>query len=64
MTSDDPAYFGGYVNQNLVAAQQAAALTAAELAELARNSFRIAWLAPVDRDRYLTAVDAYVTQTP
>jgi len=39
-------------------------LTAAELAELARNSFRIAWLAPADRDRYLTAVDAYVTQAP
>jgi len=64
VNSDDPAYFGGYVNQNLVAAQQAAALTRAELAELARNSFRIAWLTPADRDRYLSAVDAYVTQAP
>jgi adenine deaminase len=64
VNSDDPAYFGGYVNQNLIAAQQAAALTVAELAELARNSFRIAWLAPADRDRYLTAVDAYVTPAP
>lgn len=63
VNSDNPAYFGGYLNQNLAAAQQAAALTAAELAELARNSFRIAWLAPADRDRYLTAVDAYIERT-
>jgi adenosine deaminase len=27
VNSDDPAYFGAYVNQNLAAAQQAAALT-------------------------------------
>ncbi len=49
MNSDDPAYFGAYVNQNLAAAQQAAALTVAELAQLARNSFQIAWLTPADR---------------
>ena len=49
VSSDDPAYFGAYVNQNLVAAQQAAALTVAELAQLARNSFQIAWLTPADR---------------
>jgi adenosine deaminase len=49
VNSDDPAYFGAYVNQNLAAAQQAAALTVAELAQLARNSFQIAWLTPADR---------------
>jgi adenine deaminase len=64
VNSDDPAYFGAYVNENLAAAQQAASLTAAELARLARNSFEIAWISPPDRDRYLADLDAYVSRPP
>jgi adenosine deaminase len=60
VNSDDPAYFGAYVNQNLAAVQEAVGLTAAELAQLARNSFEIAWISPTDRARYLADVDAYV----
>jgi adenine deaminase len=60
VNSDDPAYFGAYVNQNLAAAQEAVGLTVAELAQLARNSFEIAWITPADRDRYLADLDAYV----
>jgi adenosine deaminase len=62
VNSDDPAYFGAYVNQNLSAAAEAADLTVAELAQLARNSFQIAWITPADRDRYLADLDAYVRQ--
>ena len=62
VNSDDPAYFGAYVNQNLTAAAEAADLTVAELAQLARNSFQIAWITPADRDRYLADLDAYVRQ--
>ena len=39
INSDDPAYFGGYVNENYVAAAQALGLTQDELEQLARNSF-------------------------
>jgi len=60
VNSDDPAYFGAYVNQNLAAVQEAVGLTAAELAQLARNSFEIAWISPTDRARYLADLDAYV----
>jgi adenosine deaminase len=60
VNSDDPAYFGAYVNQNLAAAQEAAGLTSAELARLARHSFEIAWLPPADRDRYLADLDTYL----
>jgi adenine deaminase len=60
VNSDDPAYFGAYVNQNLAAAQEAAGLTAAELARLARHSFEIAWLSPPDRARYLSDLDTYL----
>jgi adenosine deaminase len=62
VNSDDPAYFNAYVNQNLAAAAQAASLTEAELARLARNSFEIAWISPADRDRYVADLDAYVKQ--
>jgi adenine deaminase len=60
VNSDDPAYFGAYVNQNLTAVAEAVALTVAEVAQLARNSFQIAWVGPADRDRYLAGLDAYV----
>jgi adenine deaminase len=62
VNSDDPAYFGGYVNANLVAAAQAAGLTEAEVARLARNSFEIAWLDTADRERYLADLDRYVNE--
>jgi adenine deaminase len=62
VNSDDPAYFDAYVNQNLTAVAQAADLTTAELAQLARNSFEIAWISPADRDRYVADLDAYVSQ--
>jgi adenine deaminase len=62
VNSDDPAYFGAYVNQNLTAAAEAAGLTMAELAQLARNSFQIAWIDEAERDRYLADLDAYVRQ--
>lgn len=39
VNSDDPAYFGAYLDQNLIATAEAADLT---VAQLARNSFQIA----------------------
>ena len=59
VNSDDPAYFPGYVNENLAAVREAAGLTRDELLQLARNAFTIAWLDPSERDRYLAALEAY-----
>ena len=39
VNSDDPSYFGGYVNENFLAIQQALGLTESDIATLARNSF-------------------------
>ena len=50
MNSDDPAYFGGYVTDNLIAAQQGAGLQAEDLLQLERNAFEIAWLPASVRD--------------
>ncbi|HJQ35967.1 MAG TPA: adenosine deaminase [Thermoanaerobaculia bacterium] len=39
INSDDPAYFGGYIEENYVAAAEALQLTRDELETIARNSF-------------------------
>ena len=44
VNSDDPSYFGGYVNENFLAIQQALALTFDEIATLARNSIIASFL--------------------
>lgn len=59
VNSDDPAYFGGYVLENYLAAQQGLDLSKDELTLLARNSFEASFLAPPDKARWLAAVDAY-----
>ena len=64
VNSDDPAYFSAYVNQNLAAAQEAVSLTVAELAQLARNSFEIAWIDEAERDRYISDLDKYALYDP
>ncbi len=59
VNSDDPAYFGAYMTENLAAVQQAAALTEQEIVQLARNAFGISWLDAADRERYLNDLEAY-----
>ena len=43
INSDDPAYFGGYIEENYIAAAEALGLTADELEQIARNSFEAAF---------------------
>jgi len=58
--SDDPAYFGGYVNDNYVRTAEAVGLTAEDVIELARNSFRGSFLEPAEIERRLKEIDAAV----
>ena len=48
VNSDDPAYFGGYVNDNFRALVRHMGLTAAEAILLAKNSFRASFLGAGD----------------
>ena len=59
VNSDDPAYFGGYMTENFVAAQKDAGLTRAELVQLSRNAFEAAWLPRAAKDAFLAGLDAY-----
>ncbi len=60
VNSDDPAYFGGYINDNYLAVAEALDLDAAQLAALARNSFTGSFLPDEDKNRYLAELDAFL----
>ncbi|MDO9370573.1 MAG: adenosine deaminase [Sphingopyxis sp.] len=59
VNSDDPSYFGGYVNANYLAIADALDLTKAELLTLARNSFTGSFLDDPGKAAHLAAIDAY-----
>jgi adenosine deaminase len=60
VNSDDPAYFGGYVDDNLAAIQQEFGLDASQLATLARNSFSASFLSEAEKHRHIAAVDEHL----
>jgi adenosine deaminase len=61
VNSDDPAYFGGYLNDNYRAAALALDLTREELATLAKNSFKGSFLPAAEIARRSAEVDAYLS---
>ena len=60
VNSDDPAYFGGYVDDNLAAVRAAFGFDDATLAVLARNSFDACFAPAADRARWKAEVDAWL----
>lgn len=59
VNSDDPAYFGGYINDNFIAAQQALNLSRDEIYQLARNSFLASFVSEAEKLRFCQALDIY-----
>jgi adenosine deaminase len=59
VNSDDPSYFGGYVNENFIAIHEALTLTEVEIATLARNSFLASFLAKREKLAAVEAFDAF-----
>jgi len=59
VNSDDPAYFGGYVVDNYVAAQKALGLTRDDVVALARNSFAASLLPEQQKAAWIAKVYAY-----
>ena len=62
VNSDDPSYFGGYVNDNYVAIADALDLSMPEIVMLARNSFIGSFLSDVDKEAALDQIDAVCEQ--
>ncbi|HMN22074.1 MAG TPA: adenosine deaminase [Ottowia sp.] len=62
VNSDDPAYFGGYVNANFQQVFAATGLGAAQAWQLAANSFEASFAPPADRQRWLDQARACFEQ--
>ena len=57
VNSDDPAYFGGYLNKNYEEITKALNLTKDDLIKLAKNSFKASFLSEEEKERYLERFD-------
>ena len=60
VNSDDPAYFGGYIEENYVAVQEALGLTRDHLYQLTRNAFEASFLASEEKSQLVQELDDYV----
>ena len=57
INSDDPAYFGGYIDANFTQTIAALTLTQDEIVTLARNSFEASFIDDALKQRYLARID-------
>ena len=56
--SDDPAYFGGYINENFLQTFAALPLTATHAYQLARNSFEASFVPEAQKQAWVAQLDA------
>ncbi len=61
VNSDDPAYFGGYIEENLRALHEAFDMDSQDIYKLARNAFRASFLDPAQKKEYLDELDGFVS---
>lgn len=62
VNSDDPAYFGGQVNKNYEAIQEALNLSKEDIYQLAKNSFQYSLLDDNTKSKYLSELDSFYNQ--
>jgi adenine deaminase len=62
VNSDDPAYFGGYVNQNYLAISAALGLARADIATIVRNGIKASLLTAADKDKALADVERVLAE--
>jgi adenosine deaminase len=63
INSDDPAYFGGYINDNYRAAASARGLDRGQLTTLARNSFEGSFLGEDEKAAHIERLEDYVASS-
>jgi adenosine deaminase len=62
MNSDDPAYFGGTVNDNFIQCRHALGLSVDEIVTLARNSLNAAFVPPEEAARTMALLNTYIAK--
>ena len=60
INSDDPAYFGGYIAENFLASQKALNLSRNDIYELAKNSFKAAFLNLTEKQCFLKELEDFM----
>ena len=56
VNSDDPAYFGGYLNQNFIEIQKALSLSRSEIKKLIINSFKSSFLTVIQKKDWINKI--------
>ena len=56
VNSDDPAYFGGYLNQNLIEIQTALNLSFEDIKTLLINSFKSSFLSDEKKNLWISKI--------
>ena len=56
INSDDPAYFGGYLNKNLLECQKALNLSENDIRKLVVNSFRSSFLNKKEKEKWIDQI--------
>ncbi len=59
MNSDDPAYFGGYMNENYIATAEALSLSKEQITQLAKNGVVASWLSDDEKEKRIAEVEDY-----
>ena len=59
INSDDPAYFGGYMNENYVRLASALNLSKRQITDLAINSFKSSFLSEIDKEKFINQIELY-----
>lgn len=60
VNSDDPSYFGGYMNDNFIAIAEALDLSNDELKQLAINSFEASFISDAEKQKWISLIQALV----
>jgi adenosine deaminase len=61
VNSDDPAYFGGYVNQNYRAVSDALGLHRDEIVTIVRNGIQASLMTPSEKNEAFAEIDRILT---
>ena len=56
VNSDDPAYFGGYLNKNLIETQAALNLSYEQVKTLLVNSFKSSFLKDIEKKKWISKI--------
>jgi adenosine deaminase len=59
INSDDPAYFGGYMNENYLALANHLELTKEEIIQLTKNAFEASFISSEKKQMYLKEIDLF-----